>query len=133
MIKYKKGFKYQLAQNYCISIQVVKCKYLGQFLELTENGLLIIKKGYAWDGCSGPTLDDKTNMEASLVHDALYQLMRLEIIPHKYRLYADNLFRSLCKKHGMRKFRLWYYYKGVRWFANKASKAISKRKVYVCK
>jgi hypothetical protein len=33
-------------------------------------------KGYAWNGPSGPTLDTRNFMRGSLVHDALYQLMR---------------------------------------------------------
>ena len=77
---------------------------------------LRILPGYAWDGASGPTVDTEATMRPALVHDALYQLMRLGILPPGSRKEADKLFRRLLKEDGMTFFRRWYFYRAVRWF-----------------
>ena len=57
---------------------------------LNTKGHLIIKRSYAWDGPSGPTIDTKNFMRGSLVHDALYQLMRHEhLSSDEWRAVAD--------------------------------------------
>ncbi len=58
------------------------------FIELYAGGLLRIKKGYRWDSASfpckklgsGSCIDDDANIRSSLVHDALYDLMRLYLL-----------------------------------------------------
>ena len=86
-IKYRSGYKYWLAEEYQVKVSIIpennvpKDKTTKSFIELTTDGVLTIKKGYAWDGPSGPTLDTKNSMRASLFHDALYQLMRENHIP----------------------------------------------------
>ena len=77
---------------------------------------LSIKAGYAWDGASGPTVDTEATMRPALVHDALYQLIRLGVLPPGSRKEADKLFRRLLKEDGMTFFRRWYFYRAVRWF-----------------
>ena len=72
-ISYKKGYKYQLTETYKIKVDIKPLEHiLTHFIDLTPEGILIIRKGYAWDGCSGPTWDDETNMRAGLIHDSLY-------------------------------------------------------------
>ena len=39
------------------------------FFTLQEDGTLIVNKGFAWDGASGPTFDSRSSMRPSLVHD----------------------------------------------------------------
>ena len=103
-IKYIDGYKHQLYETYSVKLRnnplVV---YDGEYLSLDINGILTIKKGYAWDGASGPTWDTKNCKRASLVHDALYQLMREEVLPRKYRKSADYLFYKHLREDGM-----WY-------------------------
>ena len=128
-MKYRelRGYKYELTD--CVHAVAKKLppptdvgehRYIAV---IDDNGdrLLAIFKGYAWDGASGPTFDDKTNMRASLVHDALYQLMREKLLDRKHRKYADELFRDICIEDGMGKFRAWYYYQAVRIFGAKTS------------
>lgn len=87
------------------------------FLSLTVTGLLTVKKGYAWDGPSGPTIDSRDFMRGSLVHDALYQLMRLNTLDYQvYRQRADEYLREICLEDGMSAFRAWYSYQAVRLF-----------------
>ena len=59
------------------------------WVHLTGDGRLTIQRGYCWDGASGPTFDTASTMLASLVHDALYQLMRECLLPQDFRLPAD--------------------------------------------
>jgi hypothetical protein len=125
MIKYKKRihYKYTLAEEYSYQtdIQVKEPINLG-CLAISANGLLTIRPGYAWDGPSGPAIDTKNFMRGSLVHDALYQLMREEKIDQSQRLRADEILRDVCLEAGMSKIRAWWVFKGVRIGAANAAK-----------
>jgi len=125
-IKYISGFKYQLKEDYTIITDIIGYDIKTDYIELNIKGILLIKKGYAWDGPSGPTIDTKTFMRGSLVHDALYQLMRLSLIPESYRKYSDWLLQLICIQDGMSELRAFYVYKAVRWFG--AGNASSKNK-----
>ncbi len=119
MILYKKRlkYKYNLHSDYTYEtgLDVSNPQNLGP-LEITVSGKLIIRKGYAWDGPSGPTRDSKNFMRASLVHDALYQLLREKILAPSEREGADQIMRRICLEDGMSGFRAWYVYHGVRLF-----------------
>lgn len=105
-ISYRAEYKYQLAQPYQIHTSVILSKVIDtEFVHLHENGLLIIKSGYAWDGPSGPVRDKPEYMRGSLVHDALYQLMRHNMLDMvKHRKAADILFKEICKEDGVSPF-----------------------------
>jgi len=114
-IKYQAGYKYQLSETYVSKTAVCPVQaVIHDFIDLKLDGTLTIKQGYAWDGCSGPTWDDKTNMRGGLVHDALYQLMREKLIDEGWRPTADAELRRICLEDGMSRFRAWYYHLGVR-------------------
>jgi len=116
-------YKYQLAEDYTVLTPVDFGKVITtDFLHLTEKGFLTVKKLYAWDGASGPTIDCRSSMRGSLVHDAFYQLMRLSMLPFAWRRCVDKLFRSILLEDGMWKFRAWLYYQGVSKFAGWAAK-----------
>ncbi|TPV94105.1 MAG: DUF1353 domain-containing protein [Myxococcales bacterium FL481] len=86
----------------------------GQWVVLDREGALHFQMGYAWDGASGPAVDTKSWMRASLVHDGLYQLMRTGSLPQSYREPADRLMRQLCIEDGMPRVRAWWSYWAVR-------------------
>lgn len=102
-IEYRSGYKYQLATDYHAQISIKPSDDIDtQFISLDKQGNLLVKSGYAWDGTSGPVVDTVNNMRASLVHDALYQLMRMRKIPVKdNKKKADKLFRKMCKEDGV--------------------------------
>jgi hypothetical protein len=120
-IKYRslKRWKYQLKDVYIDSAPVLGCTYQDNYLSINSLGALIIHRGYCWDGPSGPTIDTKNTMRASLVHDALYQLIRKNILPVTFRKEIDDHFRQQLIEDGMSKFRAWYYWKSVRLFGKK--------------
>jgi hypothetical protein len=122
-IRYYTSYKYILAENYSVQTPLrPENEIITEFIELTKTGLLTIKKRYAWDGCSGPTFDDKTNMRGGLIHDALYQLMRLGLLFQENRIVADNILRNTCLEDGMSSFRAWYYFEGVDHFATSVAR-----------
>lgn len=131
MIKYQKGFKYQLQEDYTLKTDILGFDVETDFITLDRDGCLFIRKGYAWDGASGPTIDTKSSMEASLVHDSLYQLMRLGLLPRGFRSKVDNLFKGICIDKKMYKSRanVWCYL--VKKFAKSAASAANIRKVYI--
>ncbi len=117
-IAYKAGYKYQLREDYVTRIDIEQDNnVITQFLELSTEGVLTIRKGYAWDGPSGPTFDTLNFMRGSLVHDALYQLMRERHLDEDtYRERADRLLQEICKEDGMSAIRAWWVYEGVHLF-----------------
>ena len=130
-IEYKRGYKYQLTAPYAVDISIalresVTCA--DGYLRLDDSGILQIEKGYAWDGPSGPTIDTATFMRASLVHDALYQMIRLNVLNVAVRSFADKLMRSHCKEDGMNRARAWWIYVALRLFAGHAAVPESRKK-----
>lgn len=102
MIKYKDGYKYQLAETYEVETGLHHTENIQtDLICLTVTGKLTIRKHYAWDGASGPTIDTKSSMRGSLVHDALYQLIRMGLLPTHYKDEVDLLFEKICKEDGM--------------------------------
>ena len=119
-IKYKSGYKYQLVEDYSIACSIPGTYKISRYV-LLENGVLTVYSGYAWDGASGPTIDTENSMRASLVHDALYQLMREGNLAKSYRIVADEMLHSLLLEDGMSWIRAWYWYRGVRMFGGNFS------------
>ena len=121
-MKYRAGYKYQLAEDYRIHVPIQPNHLIDtEFIQLTPEGVLTIYHGYAWDGPSGPAIDTSNFMRGSLVHDALYQLLREEYLPREYRTIADHILWQLCKEDGMCGLRAWWVYQGVRWGAGPAA------------
>ncbi len=131
-IRYRSEYKYQLADDYKIEIPIQpSADIVTDFIELDREGELKVVKGYAWDGPSGPVIDTKENMRASLVHDALYQLMRHEKLNTRtHRKTADEIFRDLCKQDGVSSIRAGIYYKALRKFGKPAASPMNKKKVH---
>ena len=129
-----KGYKYQLAETYRIRLGPEfnierRIQHPASAAAMEEvivvegplkdgEALLIVRKGYAWDGPSGPTVDTKNFMRGSLVHDALYQLMREGLLSRDLRDEADKLLRRICIEDGMSAVRAWIVYQGVHRFAS---------------
>lgn len=105
-----KHYKYQLVSDYVIAIDIKpRDNVRTSFIDLDTQGTLTIKNGYAWDGPSGLGIDTRSFMRASLVHDALYQLMRAEYLDYRIQQRAaDDFLRTLCVEDGMWKLRAWF-------------------------
>jgi len=122
-MEYKGGYKYQLTKDEKIKTSIRGYEIDTQFIKLSKDGWLLIRKGYAWDGPSGPTVDTFSSMRGSLVHDALYQLIREKHLPMKVKNVADRLLKAICIADGMWKWRAWVWLKSMgTTFAKKATK-----------
>lgn len=130
-IAYKKGYKYQLTKRYTTKIDLKPDNAINtDYIMLTKTGKLTLKKGYAWDGPSGPTIDTLNFMRGSLVHDALYQLMREQHLDNgEHREQADRLLQKMCKQDGMFSARAWWVYKGLRFGGGPAADPANKKPV----
>jgi hypothetical protein len=122
-VYYKGGYKYQLHENYQVSVGIRPDHDItSDYISLDRNGLLVLKKGYAWDGPSGPTVDTDNFIRGSLVHDALYQLMRMNhLSTGDHRKSADEELKRLCLEDGMSSIRAWWVYESVRQFGGRAA------------
>jgi hypothetical protein len=100
-IKYRKGYKYQLAEDLKLQTSFTLAEdIITPRIELYTSGTLIIRDAYAYDGPSGPVIDRKTNMRGAAGHDALYQLMRMGLIaPELWRI-ADKDFGTWMSEDG---------------------------------
>jgi hypothetical protein len=101
-IAYNDGYKYQLKEAYAVAIDITPAT----------------------------AIDTLSFMRGSLIHDALYQLMRESHLDHNiYREPADRVLQKICKEEGMWSVRAWWVYHGVRLFADPAADPADKRPV----
>lgn len=130
-IAYKGGYKFQLKADYVIETELrptQECEL--DYVGIRKSGLLVVRSGYAWDGPSGPTIATKTFMRGSLVHDALYQLIREGTLDISvFRDPADKLLQKICLEDGMFAFRAWYVYHGVRLFGNPSADPANRKPI----
>jgi hypothetical protein len=131
-IHYRSGYKYQLKKAVVLPTKISPDEELaiGDFVKLGTDGVLEIGIGYAWDGPSGPTIDTKNFLRGSLVHDALYQLMReAGLDKSAWRKSADEELVRCCRQDGMSRVRAWWVLKAVRWFADPAASPDTRKPV----
>ena len=130
-VTYQKIWRYKLKKDFCIDYQ----KEFGLALTLRSNlsephftlsdTQLCAKEGYAWDGASGPVVQTKNSVRATLVHDIMCQAMasNRSIRTRKNRRTADRIFLRILKADGMSWPRRQIWYRAVRMFGGKRTKA----------
>ena len=129
-IKYRTKWKYKLKCKYLHCLPVTLCGPGGTLKNSKGQPLITVTTcdklnkyptirfgvGYSWDGPSGPTFDTRNGMRASLVHDGLYQALRLKWLSPQARKAADVEFLRILKEDGMTWWRRGLWYLGVRCF-----------------
>ncbi|MCP5006914.1 MAG: hypothetical protein GY941_23650 [Planctomycetes bacterium] len=105
-IKYiKKKTKYRLeVLEYIAMVGIIGYTAETPLIKLTPIGKLTVRYGYGFDP-SGPTIDTKSAMRASLEHDALCELMRLGFVPLSELDAVNDRLEIVCKEDGMMDFR----------------------------
>lgn len=125
MIKYRQlrswmrrhdEYKYELLETYAYGTGITGFVGGNDYVWLAANGLLTMQAGYQWDGASGPAIDTKSFMRGSLVHDALYQLIRDGVLPLDTRAAADFTLHRLVIEDGMWRVRAAWVLAAVRVF-----------------
>lgn len=131
-IYYKSGYKYQLDCICKFQTDIYPERNVStEYVVLDEDGLLTVFSGYAWDGPSGITFDTKTFMRGSLAHDALYELMRKQLISCDNKQKADKLLKKICLEDGMCPMRAWWVYAAVDKFGRGSTLPENRKKVHV--
>jgi len=130
-IQYREGFKYQLDADYKTILNFGAPKPIKTYnVQFLPDGILEIKRGYAWDGPSGPTIDTKTFMRGSLIHDVLYQLIRMGELPMDYRRAADAELKDCCIQDGMNKLRAWWVHKALDYAGRSAALPSATKRIH---
>ncbi len=130
MILYKKTYKNTLQKDYvCITdIRTDPIKTL--YIDL-ENGVLVVKKHYSWDGVTGMPVQLKSMIRASLVHDAFYQLLRKGRLQYADKDKADLLFKNMCVEDGLNKYLAYLAYLALKHFGDYAAKITDDKKAII--
>lgn len=114
MLKYTKGAKYQVAEDYHVVTPIRGESIDDWMFTLTTDGYLIVRKGFAWDGASGPTFDSPSSMSASLVHDVMCICMRDGRLSYdKWQDTVNQFFEDMCRRAGMWGWRAKLWHTGV--------------------
>lgn len=129
-IFYRAGYKYQLEDPYTVVTGITQAASI-EFVTLTPDGVLIIESGYTWDGPSGPIPDTDSAMRGSLVHDALYELMRIGGLDRKWRHAADHLLHDICREDGMHALAALAILEGVHFFGERFTEGFSEKKIRI--
>ena len=118
--KYK--YKFKVEENFSIELPFKIPDFVHPYASL-KDGILSVKRGYAWDGASGPIINTRDTLVASLVHDVLYQAMRLNLIKSskENRQIADKNFFEILKMNGVNSIRRKVWYFAVRLFGKKST------------
>ncbi len=121
-IQFRKGYKYSLWETYRVQIAIRGQVVKHRLFELDVDGWLIIFADYPWDGPSGPTIDTPSFMRGSLVHDVLFEMLRLGLLPHDPCFHLANCeLEKICLEDGMWPCRARYVYTAVEKFASAAA------------
>jgi len=103
---FRRGYKYVVKRDFHIKLDIVPYAPVSvDHMQMDMEGNTVILAGYPWNGASGPTIDTLSSMIPSLVHDFIYELIRLGLISPEYKAYADQLLHDLgneCHMWGWR-------------------------------
>ena len=115
-------YKFKVEENFSIELPIKTPDFEHPYAS-SKDGILSIKRGYAWDGASGPIINTRDTLVASLVHDVLYQAMRLNLIKSskENRKIADKNFFEILKMNGVNSIRRKVWYFAVRLFGKKST------------
>lgn len=119
MIRYRAGYKYQLAETFRIRTPIRPAAAIKHdYFSLGRSGLLTIRRGYAWDGMTDPGIDTRETMAPSLVHDVFCQAMRAGLLDFgRWQDEVNLFFRDHLKACGVTALRAWWCWRAVE-FAN---------------
>lgn len=116
-IFYADGYKYQMRKNAVAESRVCPGKLINhEYFAISLDGVILVRRGYAWDGASGPAVDDPGTLLPSVFHDVLYQAIRLKLLDPGWREEADQTYKTLCIECGVNPARAKAHYVALRGF-----------------
>jgi hypothetical protein len=119
----RRFWKYRLYKDESYETGIkIDTPIITKFFEMTVDGRITGKKGYTWDGASGPTFDTKNTFTASLFHDIIYQMIREGYLDMKWRKRGDEILYEILRSRKMTKIRAKTWYRAVRKLAGKSAR-----------
>lgn len=117
-MKYKSGYRYISQEAVLVDVgSALHAPLSAPFASIAAETLCVMSK-YAWDGASFWPFKlfgtPKSWLTPSLVHDALYQLIRDGLLDRQYREAADRLFHDMLLERGVWRIVAWVAYWAVR-------------------
>jgi hypothetical protein len=107
-IYFSEGYSYKLLKPYSVKVPIDE-NAEGRLLQL-KDGVLTIEAGYTWDGVTeGP--DHRQDMRASLVHDALYELLRYNHLSKELVPKINAIYEKIALEDGEGGFRAEFMYR----------------------
>lgn len=120
-IHYTEGYRFQLEEDFIFETGLKPIKPGGnRFVSMDADGTLFMSAGYAWDGASGPAINDSTILRGSGAHDALYQLIRLGVLSPDDRATADWILYDMVREDGLKRA------ESLPWIARGPARALAK-------
>lgn len=100
-IRYKRGYDYHLLAD-AVFYTGIRPDHdiVADFYEIRTTGVIIAKKGYAWDGSTGVP-DTRYCMAASLLHDIICQAVQEGRLHKRWKLTGDFEYYALSRRNGM--------------------------------
>ena len=96
--------KYRLIDDVCFDAKIEGLSASNGYVTIEPNGMLYISKAFTFDGNStGIDIDNEKNLFPSLIHDALYSLLRNGFLDESYKEVADDIYLKLLEKNGVSK------------------------------
>jgi len=111
-----KNYRFILTAPLTLDTGIINRACKTDWIELDLNGVMTLSADYAWDGASGIAINTENSVRASCGHDALYQLIRLGLLPRTKRLQADSDLRKWLIEDGMLELRAGIWFLAVRLF-----------------
>lgn len=71
------------------------------YCSLYPSGRIVGRKGYAWDGASGPTIDTASSMHCSLDHDILWQMIEEGLLSNEWYPVSNDHLEDQGERDGM--------------------------------
>lgn len=132
-MKYSKcKFKYLVEEDFYIQTPIKQNKMIDTwYCTLWPDGILLIKKGFASDGASGPTIDTDSSRQPSIEHDVFYKLLRKKLIGISWRPIIDEFLYKRLIEEGMWKWRASVWLKSLQRGGKKAASKLPK--IYITK
>lgn len=130
-IDYQEGYKYWLRSGFKMETNIkIDEPIISEFFALESDGTLSIFPGYAWDG-STKVADTKSTQIASVVHDALCQMVQEGMLDKKWKEEINRIYYNLSKKGGMSRFRAALRFLGIEIFPWEDKKSKEVVRVYL--
>ena len=101
--KYRKGkLRWRLLRQLQAQTSIMGYDVYTDFIKLTPEGLLTLEAMYAIDGVTRG-IDSAKSLRAAFLHDALFQLIAIGLLPKTCRPLADEIFLYSLMQDGFPK------------------------------